>query len=74
MEILAGAGINPEVIRKLKACTKLRSFHLSGKKTVDSRMRYRKEGVPMGLPGVNEFEIWQTDSEMIREAVLSSEE
>ena len=37
-------------------------------------MNYRKEGVPMGLPGFNEFEIWQTDSETIREAVLSAEE
>ena len=74
VEILAGAGINPEVIRKLKVCTQLKSFHLSGKKTVDSRMNYRKKGVPMGLPGFNKFEIWQTDSETIREAVLSAEE
>ena len=44
------------------------SFHLSGKQVLDSRMTFRREGVPMGLPGFSEFELWQTSEETIRKA------
>lgn len=68
VEILAGAGITPKIIDKLADCTGVRSFHMSGKKVTDSRMEFRKEGVPMGIPGFSEFEIWQTDRELVRRA------
>ena len=68
LDILAGAGIGPDVIGKLAEYTGVRSFHRSGKKVVDSRMGFRREGVPMGIPGFSEFEIWQTDVEKVREA------
>ena len=35
---------------------------------LDSRMTFRREGVPMGLPGFSEFEVWQTSEETIRAA------
>ena len=69
VEILAGAGVNPGVIEKLAGCTAVRAFHMSGKKVMDSRMEFRREGVPMGIPGFSEFEIWQTDREQVRRAV-----
>ncbi len=31
-------------------------------------MTFRREGVPMGLPGFSEFEIWQTSEANIRAA------
>ena len=31
-------------------------------------MTFRREGVPMGLPGFSEFEEWQTGEENIRAA------
>lgn len=68
VEILAGAGINPGIIRKLAEYTGIRAFHMSGKKILDSRMEFRREGVPMGIPGFSEFEIWQTDTEQVRQA------
>ena len=68
VEILAGAGVNPGVIEKLAGCTAVRAFHMSGKKVMDSRMEFRREGVPMGIPGFSEFEIWQTDREQVRRA------
>lgn len=68
LDILAGAGIGPDVIGELAACTGVKAFHMSGKKVIDSRMEFRREGVPMGIPGFSEFEIWQTDSEKVREA------
>ena len=52
----------------LAAQTGARAFHLSGKQVLDSRMTFRREGVPMGLPGFSEFEIWQTSEANIRAA------
>lgn len=66
--ILAGAGIGPSVIEKLASYAGIHSFHMSGKKVIDSRMSFRREGVPMGIPGFSEFEIWQTDAEEVKSA------
>ena len=60
VEILVGAGVSAANIPALAAQTGARAFHLSGKQVLDSRMTFRREGVPMGLPGFSEFEIWQT--------------
>ena len=68
IEILAGAGVSASNIPALAAQTGARAFHLSGKQVLDSRMTFRREGVPMGLPGFSEFEIWQTCEENIRAA------
>ena len=51
IEILVGAGVGPANLPDLAAQTGARAFHLSGKKVLDSRMVFRREGVPMGLPG-----------------------
>ncbi len=66
IELLAGAGIDDSVIYDLARQTKIKSFHMSGKSVLDSRMDFRREGVPMGIPGVDEFEIWQTDPEKVK--------
>lgn len=68
MEILVGAGVSAGNIPTLAAQTGARSFHLSGKQVLDSRMTFRREGVPMGLPGFSEFDLWQTSEENIRAA------
>ena len=67
IEILVGAGVGPANLPDLAAQTGARAFHLSGKKVLDSRMIFRREGVPKGLPGFSEFDIWQTDEATIRE-------
>lgn len=68
IEILAGAGINPDVIEQLIQYADVTSFHMSGKRVIDSRMEFRREGVPMGIPGLSEYDIWMTDKELIRQA------
>lgn len=68
IEILAGAGINPEVIGELAGYAGVTSFHMSGKKVTDSKMEFRREDVPMGIPGFPEFDIWQTDAGQVRKA------
>lgn len=64
--ILAGAGINAEAVRVLLDQTELTAFHMSGKKIIRSGMRYRNPHVSMGLPGMSEYDIWQTDTESVR--------
>ena len=68
LEILVGAGVTPANLPALAAETGAHAFHMSGKQVLDSRMIFRREGVPMGLPGFSEFEVWQTSEETIRAA------
>ena len=68
VEILAGAGVSAQNILVLATQTGVRAFHLSGKQVLQSRMTFRREGVPMGLPGFSEFEVWQTSEANIRAA------
>lgn len=68
-EVLIGAGVNAEVIRTLQArLPGARAFHMSGKTLIESGMRFRREGVPMGLPGLDEWHIQQTDAGAVRAA------
>lgn len=68
IDILAGAGVAPDNIRDIALYTGVTSFHMSGKKVLQSSMDFRREGVPMGIPGFSEYEIWQTDVEQVRKA------
>lgn len=68
-EVLIGAGVNADVIRELRhvlprAC----AFHMSGKTERESGMQFRREGVPMGLPGLDEWHIQQTSASAVRAA------
>ena len=74
IDIMAGGGVGAEVIRKLRPVTGAASYHMSGKITLDSPMRYRKEEVSMGLPSLSEYEIWRTSEENVKEAVRVLEE
>lgn len=69
IDIMAGAGIGAKVIEQLLPVTKGSSYHMSGKVTLDSPMKYRKADVSMGLPSLSEYEIWQTAEDAVREAV-----
>ena len=68
IEILAGAGIDAAAISELRASTGCTSFHMSGKAVIPSGMSFRREGVPMGLPGLDEYSIWRTDASRVRDA------
>lgn len=60
--IMPGSGVNAGNIVQLHDRTHARVFHLSAKRTVQSSMLFRREGVPMGLPMMSEFERFVTDS------------
>ncbi len=67
-QIMAGAGVTPDVIRMFRSQTDITAYHLSAKKILDSGMRYRREGVPMGLPTMSEYSIFRTDKEIVAKA------
>lgn len=68
-EVLIGAGVNASVISSfLWEVPGSRAFHMSGKTEIESGMRFRREGVPMGLPGLDEWHIQQTGEEAVRAA------
>ncbi len=68
-EVLIGAGVDPDVITHFRReIPGARAFHMSGKKIVESSMRFRRENIPMGLPGLDEWHIQQTDPDTVRAA------
>ncbi len=67
VEIMAGAGVNAEQIPELFKAG-VRTFHMSGKKVIESAMLYRNESVNMGIQCYSEYSIWRTDPELIRQA------
>lgn len=71
--ILVGGGVDAEVIARLKEETGAHAFHMSGKKVIESPMRFRREGISMGLPGFSEYEIFRTSAEKIRRAAETLE-
>ena len=68
LRILSGGGVNADVIRALAPQTGADAFHLSAKAAVPSGMEFRREAVPMGIPGLNEFELWRCDEGAVRAA------
>lgn len=68
IRIMAGAGVNADVIRALLKETEITAFHMSGKKIIKSKMRYRNPDVSMGAANLDEYAIWQTDAEAVRSA------
>ena len=53
---------------KLYQETGSHTYHMSGKVTLNSEMKYRKEDVSMGIASMSEYEIWRTSAERIKKA------
>lgn len=68
-EVLIGAGVNAKVITTFrKELPDAVAFHMSGKTEAESGMRFRREGVPMGLPGLDEWHIPVTSEDSVKAA------
>lgn len=68
-EVLIGAGVNAQVITAFrKELPEVSAFHMSGKTEIESGMRFRRNGVPMGLPGLDEWHLQQTDAAAVAAA------
>lgn len=68
IDILIGGGVDAAVIPELYEKTGASSYHMSGKVTLDSKMKYRKEDVSMGVASMNEYQIWRTSADRIKAA------
>jgi copper homeostasis protein len=74
-EVLIGAGVKASVIRHFRSTVPgSRAFHASCKTELESAMDFRREGVPMGLPGLDEWHIQQTDPDAVRAARAALDE
>ena len=69
INILIGAGVSADAIKKVYEMTGGTNYHMSGKRVIDSRMTYRREEVSMGLPSLSEYDIWETSAEETAKAV-----
>lgn len=68
-QVLIGAGVNAQVISLFRSrFPEASAFHMSGKVDVVSGMAFRREGVPMGAPGFDEWHIQQTGPEAVQKA------
>ena len=68
-EVLIGAGVNAKVITAFRTeFPASRAFHMSGKTEIESGMIFRRKGVPMGIPGFDEWHIPQTSQEAVESA------
>jgi len=68
VDIMAGSGINAEVIGNFMKKTEIKSFHMSGKSEKLSNMIYRNKKLSMGLPMMSEYIIWECDESRIAKA------
>ena len=69
IHILAAGGVCANVIDEVFDTIGTSFYHMSGKTELDSGMKFRRQGVPMGLDGLNEYIIWRTDETTVRQAV-----
>ncbi|CAL1694419.1 unnamed protein product [Somion occarium] len=70
LTILPGSGINPTTVCPLLKellPIGLREIHLSAGNWVPTEMRYRRNGMGMGVGGEGEWGIWKTKEEKVRE-------
>ena len=74
-EVLVGAGVNAsDVIGRMQLAHAAEAQgiaaveYMSGKTEVESAMVFRRQDIPMGLPGLDEWHIQQTSEEAVRNA------
>ena len=68
IHLMAGSGVSAASIPMLYREAGIRHFHLSAKATEPGPMRFRREGVPMGLPMASEFDRQYASREAVRAA------
>ena len=68
-QVLIGAGVNGRVIEAFRSrFPAARQFHMSGKTEVESGMLFRRQDIPMGIPGFDEWHIQLTGRENVAAA------
>lgn len=68
IHLLAGSGVKPDNISAIFEATGITHYHFSAKRAEPGPMRFKREGVPMGLPMADEFERQYCDPVLVRQA------
>ena len=68
IHIMAGSGVGPGNIREIHEKTGITHYHFSAKRNEPGPMKFKREGVPMGLALASEFERQYCDPERVRKA------
>ena len=68
IHIMAGSGVSPSNIPAIFAATGITHYHFSAKRNEPGPMKFKREGVPMGLPMASEFDRQYCDPERVRKA------
>jgi copper homeostasis protein len=64
--VMPGSGLDKSNIEEMARVTGATEFHLTGRKTIDSGMIFRREGIPMaGITGIPEYSRKIADTERI---------
>lgn len=64
--IMPGGGLDESNISDIATITGAKEFHLTGRKVVESRMIFRRDGIAMGgFPGIPEYSRKVADPERI---------
>jgi len=75
IQIMPGAGITPDNIRKVVDGSGANEFHFSGKATVDSSMTHHNKNLAMGGEGsLSEYELQVADEETIRAIIKNADD
>ena len=74
IELMAGCGVRPDHVERLVEVTGVREVHLSAAGTRDSRMSFRRDGVAMGAPGVDEYSLRTTEDTLVARIVSALRE
>jgi copper homeostasis protein len=68
--IMPGAGLNETNIQKIAEVTRAKEFHLTGRREIESEMKFRQKEVSMGSPNISEFKRKVADPEKIRHIII----
>jgi copper homeostasis protein len=69
--IMPGSGLTESNIESVARQTGALEFHLTGRKTIESGMSFRKEGIKMGeKSGISEFQRKVADIEVIKRIII----
>ena len=68
IHIMAGSGVSPSNIPAIYNATGITHYHFSAKRAEPGPMKFRRDGVPMGLPMASEFDRQYCDSGLVRQA------
>lgn len=69
VKILPGSGINASNLEAILSSTRCEEFHASCRVTRPSGMTYRNAQVPMGSSSIDEFAIFVSDQDKIKQLV-----